>query len=688
MSRLFQPHGAFRSDMRRLVLVLAACSSGSSRSEQRPAPVVAPKPSLAPFTGAHGGEITLLAVTADGRAAVTADVTGGMRLWPTLDGTREPIVISAQIATALAIAHDGGGFVIAVTDAADHVVLIGVDNKGYVRSRRQLGAAQQVEIIGDSVLALRADQIIDQIAFDGTLRAQLPAESGTRVESLVTGGAHVIAILTDEKDRRARRIETAPLAWGDTSAVLALGEGPVVLAPDGDGVFARNRELGVSRFEWKTGKEKPACPKSEIQLRRHSGFDEFGLHSFAEDMPVGLIGERVACVVGGTFSWFELENGSHTTANMGSSLRPATMVVANGRLIVANNHQLVIATPEKTDYLGYGFRDLTHVRSVPTGLMIGKGDQEPVLLDERFRERARFALPKLRVDWTDLVPVDDRFIIASSTRPGSGDLWGSAYQIAIYDSVKQVMHQVLPYRARGSDLVFEPATGLLVTTDGNTTMLARLDPETHSLGNEVTLALDAPPKQVALLDPELAGGMIALAIRDEGGGGLVISELHAADVPPLQETGKPRVMKPRTMYRIGGEVRGIDRAGRLYVYNAMHADTIGIYAGGKHVAQLAGAQAAKLRPSPDGEHVVAIDNGRLALFTSLGKRVWETAAWGSSEVDWTHAGMLYARFPHALVRIDVETGALAERQCGWAFGISATPRDGSSNAPSVCDVAP
>jgi hypothetical protein len=49
---------------------------------------------------------------------------------------------------------------------------------------------------------------------------------------------------------------------------------------------------------------------------------------------------------------------------------------------------------------------------------------------------------------------------------------------------------------------------------------------------------------------------------------------------------------------------------------------------------------------------------------------------------------LYARFPHALARIDVETGALAERQCGWAFGISATPRDGSSNAPSVCDVAP
>ena len=653
-----------------------------------PVPVAAPKPPLAPITGAHGGQITLLAVTADGRAAVTADTTGGMRLWPTLDGTREPIVVAAPMATALAIAPDGGGFAIAVTDAADHVVLIRSDDQGHVRSRRQLGAAQQVEIVGDSVLALRADQIIDQIAFDGTQRASLPAESGTRVESLLTSGAHVVAIVAGEQQWHARRIATAPLAWGEASAALALGDGQAVLAPDGESIIAMGTDRRIARFDWKTGKSKPACPKSSSSSSSSLGraFDELGSRSSgAVEMPIGMVGERVACVVDGTFSWFDLEHGGHTTANIGGS--PA-MIVANERLIATSNHQLVIATPDRTDYLGYGFRDLTHVRSVPTGLMIGKGDQEPVLLDDKFRERARFALPKLRVDWTDLVPIDDRFIIASSTRPGSGDMWGSAYQIAIYDSVKQVMSQVLPYRARSSELVFEPATNLLVTTDGNSTMLVRLDPRTHSLGDEVKLALDPPPKQVALLDPAQSGGILALAIRDEGGGGLLISELHAADVPRRQEAGKPRLMKPRTTYRISGELRGVDRAGRLYVHDVMDADSVGVHAGGKRAAQLAGAQAAKLHPSPDGRHVVAFDSARLTLFTTAGKRVWETAAWGSSEVGWTSAGMLYARFPHALVRIDTETGALAERQCGWAFGISATPRDASSQAPSVCDVAP
>jgi len=645
---------------------------------------------LEPITGAHGGTINTLAVTADGHAAVTGDATGGVRLWPTLDGTREPVVVKAPVAAALAIAHDGAGFAIAVTDAADHVELVRVDNRGHVRSRHQLGAAAQVEIVGDSVLALRADQVIDHIALDGTLRGQLPADAGTRIESIIVNGKHVVAMLASEKQRHARRIELDTLVWGETSAALPLAEiAPAALSPDGMAIIAMGRANRIMRFDFATAKAEPACPESV--MLGGTVFDEPGGPGGELDVPIGVVGERVACLVDGGFSWFDITKGARTTPNVGSGLAPSTMVAANERVIVASDHQLAIAVPERVDFLGYGFRDLTHVRPVPTGLMIGKGDQEPVLLDDNFRERARFALPKLRVDWTDLVPVDDRYIIASSTRPGNGDLWGSAYQIAVYDTVKQVMHQVLPHRARGGELVYEPSTQLLVATDGNKTVLVRMDHATHSLGGEVALDLPDVPKQVALLDPKLSGGIIALAIRDEGGGGLVVSELHGADVPPPQELdGKSvvRWLKPRKTYRIAGELRGVDRAGRLYVHNLMYGESVGIYAGGESVAQLQGAQAARLRASPDARHVVAAENNRLALYTTDGRRVWETAAWGSSDVDWTPAGILFARFPHALARIDLETGALAERQCGWAFGISTTPRDGSTNAPSVCDVAP
>jgi len=699
LTRLFQFRHTFRSNMRRFVVLLAACSSGSSTPQTKPPPVpVKPAPRvLEPITGAHGGAINAIALTADGRAAVTGDATGGLRLWPTLDGTREPIVVSAAAADALAIARDGSGFALAVTDAADHVELIRLDNRGHVRSRRPLGTAEQIEFVGDSALALRADQVIDQIAFDGTLRAQLAAEPGTRVDALVVADTHVLAMTSTDKERHARRIDStsiigsvSTLAWGEKSRELALGEiGPAVLSADGETLVAMGAENRIMKFDIATGKAKAACPISSMpHNRQFDGFDGVG---GSLDAPIGIVNERVACFVDGIFSWFDVDKGTRTTAMVGNAPAPGLMVGVADRVVAVHDHQLVIATPERTDFLGYGFRDLTHVRSVPTGLMIGKGDQEPVLLDDNFREHARFALPKLRVDWTDLVPVDDRFIIASSTRPGSGDLWGSAYQIAVYDTVKQVMHQVLPHRARGGELVYEPSTQLLVATDGNKTMLVRLDRATHSFGNEVVLDFVDVPKQVALLDPKLAGGMIALAIRDEGGGGLVVSELYAADVPPAQEIdGKPapRTMKPRKTYRIGGELRAVDRAGRLYVHNLMYAESIGIYEHGVSTAQLQGAQAARLRASPDGTQVIAVDNGRLTLFTTAGERVWETAAWGSSDVDWTPTGTLFARFPHALARIELETGALVERQCGWAFGISTTPRDGSSNAPSVCDVAP
>src|SRR5688572_19947114 len=132
--------------MRRFVLLMAACGSGSSTEQKpppEPAPIAAKKP-LGPITGAHGGPINAIAVTSDGRAAVTADITGGMRLWPTLDGTREPIVIKAASPAALAIAHDASGFAIAVTDSANQVELVRLDNKGEVRTRRKFGEAAQL----------------------------------------------------------------------------------------------------------------------------------------------------------------------------------------------------------------------------------------------------------------------------------------------------------------------------------------------------------------------------------------------------------------------------------------------------------------------------------------------------------------------------------------------------------------
>src|SRR5262249_51824286 len=87
-----------------LALLLVACAA-PSRAPPPPAPQLIPSPSGAPQVTAdagvaspepvgvpHGGPgIALIAVADDGTAALTADSSGELRLWPTLDGSRPPI---------------------------------------------------------------------------------------------------------------------------------------------------------------------------------------------------------------------------------------------------------------------------------------------------------------------------------------------------------------------------------------------------------------------------------------------------------------------------------------------------------------------------------------------------------------------------------------------------------------------
>src|SRR5690242_8976614 len=125
-----------------LCLVLAACGADPS-SSPAPAPVPAPpmppmpppaSPRAAPppLTAAHGSEILALGATIDGRAVVSADRIGGIRLWTALDGTREPVVIRAAAPRSVALLRDGDGFAIGTLDAAGGVHLIRTSAAGAV----------------------------------------------------------------------------------------------------------------------------------------------------------------------------------------------------------------------------------------------------------------------------------------------------------------------------------------------------------------------------------------------------------------------------------------------------------------------------------------------------------------------------------------------------------------------------
>ncbi|MBL0213795.1 MAG: hypothetical protein IPQ07_07925 [Myxococcales bacterium] len=682
-------------------LLVAACGSGTAKDQDAPAKVAAPAATrprtLRPVTATHGSTITRVAITADGQAAVSADQHGALRLWPRLDGTREPIVLQGAQPNALSIARDGDGFLIADHDGANGVELIRVASGGEPRGRVMLEtepAITQVELTGAGALVLRVDQSIELHDPAGTSRARLVPDPGTRIRSLVQRAGRVLAIIDEGTTVRGRwvSLEGGRASWGELTPVLPLDPArAIVLSPDHLRVIGA-RPGGAHTpvlVDLATGKanKRPMCtqPSQQALDAQEQQFNPGDDRDELIPTALGFLDAKtVACTAAAQLVWWSTA-GDQITPPRADLVTTAGVEFAFGDhlMIGGLGHQLGLYTPGGPRYLGYGFRELTHVRVAPTGVMIGKGDQQPLLLDSRLHEQARYALPKQNSDWTDLLPLDDRYLLTVATRPMAADSWGNAYQVSVYDAVKHTVHQLLPNRAAGSELQFEPATQLLVSSDGGTGLLLRFDPVTHSFAERIEIQERAIVKHVYLLDPKLADGLVALAVHDDDGG-LIVDELHGADV-------HGGLLAPRASHRMAGQLRAVDRAGRLYVHGVMDKQDIAVYRHGEVISKLVGVADDALRPSDDGSRVAAFGTARISLYAvvpGVATRLWQAAAWGASDIGWTPSGELFARFAGALAKLDPITGDLTDRQCGWAFGISETPFETSANAPIVCDVAP
>ena len=679
-------------------LLLAACGSsadpGVTRTPATPKVVAHPGvvPPPRPVHGTHGSSIVRIAVTDDGRAAVTADQKGGIRLWPALDGTREPIVVFAAEPSALSLAPDGDGFVIADHDGARGVELIRIAATGEVRGRTMLAAdapVEQVELTAAGALVLRTDQSVELVDAAGSSRARLVPDPGTRIRALVQRAGRVLAILDREAVITGRWVELVDgrATWGAVTPALAIDPArAIALSPDHQhliGVRPTSHLPVLLDLATGTAAKRSICTLDQAQPSDVGGLkDPFGERADLAPTPIGFFDAKtIACSISSQLVWWST-SGDQITPKRADNVNTAGIELAVADHLVTGGlgHQLGLYTPEGPRYLGYNFRELTHLRVAPTGVLIGKGDQHPILLDDHLHQRALYVLPAANADWTDLIPLDDRYLLTTSTRPMASDSWGNAYQVSIFDTQTKTMHQRLPNRASSNELAFEPSTQLLLSSDGLTSLLLRFDPVTHSFAERIEIESKPILKGVYLTDPRRADGVIAIAIHDDDGG-IVVDELYGEDV-------RGGSLAPRTSHRLAGQLRAIDRGGQVYVHAARDEDDVIVYRHGVATAKLAGLATAALHPSDDGTQVAALGGARISLSTSGGALLWQTAAWGASDLGWTPAGTLFARFPGALADLDLATGALTERQCGWEFGLSLAPLPTSANAPIVCDVAP
>lgn len=209
--------------MRRLCLGLSVCLSAvagchaeatvapdrAAAAESDDTVVLGPRRTTRPGVP-HGASILELALAPDGTGALSLDKAGSLRLWPALDGSREPIPIPGRGARAMSLARAGDDWVVAHVDAAGgtHVVAVGPD--GEITPRFEIDPFDPVRAIevlpgGDRVLALGEDHRLRLFDVGGGERATLERREFRPIRVMVTpSGAAAVLSVDDRKSGRVK----------------------------------------------------------------------------------------------------------------------------------------------------------------------------------------------------------------------------------------------------------------------------------------------------------------------------------------------------------------------------------------------------------------------------------------------------------------------------------------------------
>lgn len=630
--------------MRAWLVLVAACSGATP--EPRPAPI-APPPSpaaaqiavpappptpVAPVgrpaqPAAHANAITLLATTTDARTAVTSDLSRLIRLWPTLDGTREPLVVTGPMPTALAVVRAGDGFAIAIQDTGGTLHVERLTADGAQLPERAIESPlpyEQLEAMRGGFVALRADDTVELIAPDGTRHTIAPPPA--RITRLVVTGDDVLALAGG-----AGRF-LVDGAWGPPTPPFAIDPAHAVLAPDRRRLAAAISDGGaVVEVDLVTGARRTLAP---------------ALHT-----PLGYIDANTLVTLSGNlYYWRGTPSHEVGTEKAPGMFAELTTALGDGRVVAAAGLQLELIEPGpgKPQYLGYDLVDPTPLHTTPVGL-VARGDL-PALVDEQLAVRPLFAKAH-EGEWMDFTMLDDRHGVAL-VRDFSQDMeqrWCELWDLA---TTKRV--QKLGADARLDALVWEPSTQLFATLSLDGGQLF------HYADGKLSLAgaLPGSPDRVFLLDPALAHGDIAIVV-ESGKASRLGPDLKVHGATAINDT-----------------LLAIDRGGRVIARRGsdlLLGDT-----------RVPGLGAANIRVSPDLKRVVAFDAQHTALVDRDGTIRWSVASWGTRDAGWTADDELILS-QGGLVRLDLATGQTIARRCGWAFGLSTTIHTGAPLGTSTCD---
>jgi len=634
--------------MKRVVLlILFACSTRSVPDAGVVVPALAPPTVEPPLTGSHGAAIELVAISDDGSAVVTQDAIGGTRLWPSLDGKREPIVLGVQPATQLAIARSGDGFVIASRDQGGGAEVVHLAATGTVKAHASIAPDPVIESIAiapEGVLAVRADQTLAVFSADGDMITRLEAPAASRIRQVATRGGRTLVLFAHDDTTNGRWLSGT--TWGGVTPDFQLDPASrAVLSPNGKRLLI-DFEGAAYLLDTETGKI---------------------IENYGGGLPLGFVDDDTSIELGaGKLVWQQV-GGAFGSAREGTAEASEPAAVANDIVVTAKGTSLVLHTPERAAQLGYRMTDVVGMHVVDDHVAITGAAQQVQMLDPNLDPRSTPELPDdLRV-LGDLLPIDDRFVIATHTF-NTGTWWS----LSVLDLGGHKTWQAFQHPLGRSEIRYEPSTGYLEITDSVASYLTRWDPKTLSFETWYTLAGGAA--EVYLLDPRRNNGFVAVALRSVKGQ-LEINEIAGTDV----KVGAP--IAPKHTYQVNGYAVAVDLAGRVY---AIDKGTLVMYEHGTEIGRIADVGDARVAPHPSGAYIALWGDQRIGLYEANGTQRWQIAAPLAQRIAWL-GDDLVVDYAGGLGKIDAATGALIKRTCGWSFGLSALSTNDVIAGESICD---
>lgn len=643
-------------------MVVADAAIDTAPVAATPRVVVPRHAHVGPIEAPHAGSIHTIAITPDGTAAISSDELGGIRLWPTLDGTREPRVVELAEPKALAIGTWPDGFTVVVLDQVGGLVIADVDGDGRTRSRATLPtepAFVGVVMTELGVLAWRVDHTIELIGDRGATQSRLGTEPGQRLVSVAAGRRRAAAILETPTGRRVRWLELAPqLAWGAwLDAGSELG-GAIALSPSATRlalvVPGKGRSMQTLVIATATGAVLANEPVRDAIVL-----------GFIDDDHLAIGGP-------GKVLWLDLD---HPTPTVGFTEGAGVAVLATGkgRAIGAVNGELIVATPTGAEYLGYELESPTVAAAAADGgLLVGIGD-DFALLDRELRETTA---PTLTAG------------IAAGGTVGhllwvGGDDW--LVQAAPADRTTTLS---LVDAARGSGkvlraglpvvplLMYEPSTQLVTLSLSSAPEVDRLQPKTRLLAQLATVPSSRPFREVALIPtaPARAGGVQVVRIGLQAQ--LTLEWLR-------DPTELDKVSASAT---IDGSFAAADSAGHVFVWRNFDGRelTLVVYADGKPTGTLPHDGPVAVWPDPAGTRVVEIGQRTVSLVQVDGAVLWTQDLVAASQALWLADGAIAIVTAAGIARVDAATGAVTAARCGWKFGRSAKLHPMNARIEPVC----